>query len=299
MGLIPIFAWVVLGWIFRKQKWLNHKYHQRLETMTFQWLIPIMLFWGTYSAENLASLDLTLLAAFYLPLLIVFFLALALFKRLGQPHSNMLALASTYSNNVLVGIPILLSMVGEAILLPAFVIISIHSLVLFILAEFTVQNTTQPLYKKLPQAAIKTLKNPIVFSLLIGFCANWIDFELPSFLSQTLPLMKYIALPCALMTLGSALYTFGMQGQLKWISLISVIKLVALPMLVWVSARHIFQLSDSLVVVLVILSASPVGINGYAYAARANQQPKTVGATVLFSTLLCLVSQPIWLLMLL
>jgi malonate transporter and related proteins len=288
----PIFAWIAFGSGLRYFKLINPSHHKYLTTITFSVLIPILLFFGTYSAKNLDQLDLRLLLAFYLPLVFVFGVSLAWFRRTNQLHPSTLAMSACYSNNVLLGIPILLQAIGEMILLPAFIIVSLHTLVLFSLALWfqlahRKRNYLQPL--------LETLRNPIVFSLILGLSFNLLGIKLPEFVEEGLSYMKHIAVPCALIVLGSSLATFGLSGQWKISISLSVIKLLVLPTLVYIMSAYFFALSHWLVVTLVILSASPIGVNAFGFAEKQNKQPKTIGAAVLVSTFGCIITQTIWL----
>jgi malonate transporter and related proteins len=290
--VVPIFAWIALGSGLRYFKWLNGHRHSQLATLTFSVLIPLLLFFGTYSAKNLDQLDLRLLLAFYLPLILVFGLSLIWFKRANHLHPSTLAMSACYSNNVLLGIPILLQAIGEMILLPAFIIVSLHTLVLFSLALWfqlahRERNYLQPL--------LETLRNPIVFSLILGLSFNLLGIRLPEWAELGLSFMKYLAVPCALIVLGSSLATFGLTGQWKISASMSVIKLAILPAAVYIASAYIFELAHWLVMTLVILSASPIGVNAFGFAEKQNKQPKTIGAAVLVSTFGCIITQTIWL----
>ena len=80
--------------------------------------------------------------------------------------------------------------------------------------------------------------------------------------------------------------------------MISLIKLVMLPALVYFLSYKVFSLNPALSSVAVILAAMPVGINVYAFAQNRKDIAPTVASSILLSTLLSIITIPLWLYML-
>jgi malonate transporter len=68
-----------------------------------------------------------------------------------------------------------------------------------------------------------------------------------------------------------------------------------LPALVYVMAHFVFELAPQNTAMLVLLSASPLGVNAYLIATELNQHQSTLGSTVVLSTLLSGLSFSLWL----
>ena len=61
------------------------------------------------------------------------------------------------------------------------------------------------------------------------------------------------------------------------------------------ASRFIFNLEPLVVTVLVILSACPTGVNAYLIAANHQQHQETIAGTVVLSTLISVITIPLWL----
>jgi len=68
-----------------------------------------------------------------------------------------------------------------------------------------------------------------------------------------------------------------------------------LPSLVLLTSKYIFNLESLVVTVLVILSACPTGVNAYLIATNHQQHQQTIAGTVVLSTLVSVITIPLWL----
>jgi hypothetical protein len=300
-AIVPLLLLIAFGFLLGRGQFLSQYQFEGLSKLTFVAFIPALLFLSIYQSEQLNDVSFSLLAAFYLPLITLFGLSFILFKCFFNhtfPKTELLCLASTFSNNVLIGVPILLTLKGERVLLPAFSIIAFHSLLLFSLTSFTAgftQSQRVVWYRQIASSIWLTTRSPIVLSLLIGIGFRLLEWELPDLTVKALNYLKQAALPCALILLGATLGQYKVKGSFLLTAIVSTNKLVILPLLVWFSSTAIFQLPDALTLIAVTLSASPVGINVFMFAAQDTESSPYLASSILISTVLSMVSIPIWL----
>ena len=88
-------------------------------------------------------------------------------------------------------------------------------------------------------------------------------------------------------------YRIGDNWRLALIA--SGLKILLLPALVYVMAAIVCQLPAQNTMMLVLLSASPLGVNAYLIATEVKQHQATLGSTVVLSTLLSVLSFSLWL----
>jgi malonate transporter and related proteins len=81
--------------------------------------------------------------------------------------------------------------------------------------------------------------------------------------------------------------------------LASGLKILLLPALVYAMGQWFFDLAPQTLTMLVLLSASPLGVNAYLIATELKQHEATLGSTVVLSTLLSVLSFSLWLAVLL
>ncbi|TVP87187.1 MAG: AEC family transporter [Pseudomonadaceae bacterium] len=291
-ALIPIFVLVLLGYVLAWRQWLPAEAGTALAAITFKVFIPLLLFTALARADLRQGLSPLLLLAYFGPALLLFVAVnLLAHRRLKRPTT--LGLAASYSNNVLVGIPLITVLLGSAALVHLFTILVFHSLILF---------TAQSLYRDAFSdsgksagwaALLKSLANPLIIALLLGAAFNLLGLWLPDALWRAADWLAAAALPCALMVLGMSLSRYRLQPSPS-IASVTLVKLLLFPLLVFAAATAV-GLSSEARTVLTIMAACPTGVNVLAFA-LGHEDTRIIGSVVFLSTLLAAVSLTLWLL---
>ncbi|NVJ58741.1 MAG: AEC family transporter [Gammaproteobacteria bacterium] len=301
IAIVPLLSLIALGFALGRFNFINAAQLAGLSKLTFTAFIPCLLFLSIYQSEDLSSVSFDLLFAFYFPVITLFVLSFIVYRQFFSrsfEKSELLSLATTFSNNVLIGIPILLGLIGEKILLPAFVIVSIHSLILFSLTSFFAgfrAASEQSWYRTVAMSLWITTRSPIVLSLMLGLLFKWLDVPVHELIIIPLTFLKEAALPCALLVLGLTLSQYKTESNLKLTTSVLFAKLILLPFCIYLSASALFSLPDWLVAVTVVLSASPVGLNVFMFASQDSQASPYLASAILTSTLLSILTVPLWL----
>jgi predicted permease len=302
---MPLILVALLGFVCAKSQWLNRTQIDALSKFTFYLSIPAFLFYQMAQANFTDQISLALFAAFYLPVLCCYCIAWLshyfLIERKKAPStagSAVFSLGASYSNTVIIGLPVLLTLFGEKVLGIIFLIITFHSALLFTLTSAISSLSTKGKSSFNGKEIIKqNLKNPLVVSISTGLVVNLLGIELPTILADSLMLIGKPAITLALFILGASLAYYHVRDKLYSISIASLIKLVLLPALVLITSQFLFQLSPLSVTVLVILSACPTGVNAYLIAKVHQQEQQTVAGTVVMTTLLSMITIPLWLIL--
>ena len=294
----PLIFIASLGFICAKSKWLSKNQLDGISKLTFNLCIPAFLFSKMATAELDHSIGLGFFFAFYLPVIICYFIAASsnyfFYKKSPKSYqaSAVFALGSSYSNTVIVGLPILFSLYGEQAMLLIFAIVTFHSAMLFTLTSAIAAQENKKNWQK---TLINTFKNPLLISIIGGALFNLFSIGLGEIINQSLSLLAKPAIALALFVLGASLSFYPLKSEIKFVSLSSAIKLILLPFLVYVSAYSIFNLTTIQLNTLVILSACPTGVNAYLIAKNFQSHEQTVASTVVVTTLLSVFSLSFWL----
>ena len=303
--IMPLILVALLGFVCAKSQWLNRTQIDALSKFTFYLSIPAFLFYQMAQANFSEQISPALFAAFYLPVLCCYCVAwlshyflIERKKTSSTAGSAVFSLGASYSNTVIIGLPILLTLFGEKALGIIFLIITFHSALLFTLtsaiSSFSAKGSNAFNGKEIIK---QNLKNPLVVSISTGLVVNLLGIELPTILADSLMLMGKPAISLALFILGASLAYYHVRDKLFSIGIASLIKLVLLPALVLLTSQYLFQLSPLSVTVLVILSACPTGVNAYLIAKTHQQEQQTVAGTVVMTTLLSMITIPLWLIL--
>lgn len=288
-AIVPIFLLILLGYWIGRRQWLTREAADGLAALTFKLFMPLVLFTGIARANLSDGLSAQLLVAYFLPALAVFALVgLVAHRQLGRPSP--LGLVAAYSNNVLIGIPLVAAVLGPASMVYVFAILVFHSLLLFsVQSLYSAFGTAE---KVRPAALLANLANPLIVGLVLGALLNLSQLSLPVPLWRLADWLAAAGLPCALLVLGLSLARFRLiPNNPSWA--LSLVKLVAFPIVVYLMAGAL-NVPDAIRTVLVVLAACPSGVNVLGFA-RTPDDSRTVSATVFLSTLLAAISLPVWL----
>lgn len=287
--ILPVFLLILLGYILARRGMLDAHANKALGAIAFKIFMPMVLFTGMLNAPLHDGLNITILAAYFIPALVIFALVnVWVHRRLGQPTPS--GLTAAFGNNALIGIAMVAGLFGNQGLVLLFTILAVHSLLLF---------SAQSLYDSFagsepfkPAILVTSLANPMIVGLLLGAALNLSDLTLPGWSMKLATWLAQAALPCALMVLGANLSGFRLRPDAQAIG-ITLAKLFALPLLVLTTCvmLHIGGVPRG---VLVLMAANPSGVNVLGFA-RTQQDRHTVSSAICLSTLLSMVTLPLWL----
>ncbi|MCL1037669.1 AEC family transporter [Shewanella submarina] len=289
--ILPLLLVAACGYGASRSRWFSAEMVKGVSVLAFYICIPALLFSAMLKVPLESSLNPAVLMAFYLPVVSVFLVTLAVAALIGTrgvKQSAVLGLGGSYSNTLLVGLPVIIAAYGEAQMANVFLIIPFHSAVLFGLT-FVISGFGKPL------ELIKSLVfNPVVSSIGLGLLGNVLGLSLPVTLDAALEMLAKPAIPCALFVLGANLNQYRLSGAMTSVVSLSMVKLMLLPAMVyWLGSS--LELSSLERAVTVLLAASPLGVNAYLIAVQVKQHEKEIAGAVVLSSTLAVVSVSFWL----
>ncbi|MFA5679517.1 MAG: AEC family transporter [Pseudomonas sp.] len=294
-ALIPVFGLILLGWGLGSRRVISAEGSKTLSVITFKLFMPVLLFAGLAHADLGEAMSPLLLLLYFAPAVLVFIaINLLMHRRLGRPSS--MGLAASYSNNVLVGIPLITVMLGVDSLVYLFAILVFHSLILFTLQSF--YNAFWGGGEKGLdwRSLLSSLANPLIIGLALGALVNLSGLAIPAPLWRIVELLAAAALPVALLMLGVSLsgYRLHFSGSML---LLTTAKLMLLPALVMAGGFLVPGLNATAHAVLVLMAACPTGVNVLAFSMGAGDV-RIISSVIFLSTLLASLTLPIWLFLL-
>ncbi len=271
--LLPVFGLILTGFLTARTRLLTGEGIRGLATFVYYLAIPALLFRGTAAGMPDAGGELALVLAYFVATLGLFGVAMLLGAwrfGLGLREQSVMAINAAFGNTVQMGAPIILAAFGAAGLKPLTLIIALHAVVLLTLATIVIElgrGRGGGLGHALRATTRAIVGNPIVLAIAAGFLWSRLGLALPRAVAGFVDLLAPAAGPCALFTLGASLSGFRLAAGLHEILAIVLLKLVALPVLVWALTRA-FALSPLDTAVAVVTAALPVGMNAFIFAQR-------------------------------
>jgi predicted permease len=284
----PLFGTVFVGYAIAKLPFWQARFTQIASKIVFGLLLPALLFHKLSDVASLPPVDTRLLFAFFGGCFIVFVIgrlvALALFRLDGVAQS-VFALGGIFSNNVLLGLPLVRSTLGAAAVPSAALVIVFNSLTLWTLVSVSIEWARHGAIS-LPgfvRTAVSVLTNPIVASILAGAAFSYSGLHMPDAVHSVLLVLATVAGPAALLVLGMGLASHGMRSGLRESVTICALKLFLQPLVVWMLARAL-ALPPMESKVVVVLASMSVGANVYLMATQFERLESAVATSLVLST---------------
>ena len=294
--VVPMFALMLCGYLAVYFRILGADGIRGLANFVFFFAIPALLFHGISTSRGAEHDEIAIVYAYFIACLVLFAATMAagrLIFRLSLQEQAIMAFTATFSNTVLLGIPIIYTAFGERGLLPVTLITSFHSIILLTLATTIIeigQGHGGRFLHSLPKTLLALLRNPLLLAIIAGFVMRLLGWHSPVVVDGFLVLLTGAAAPCSLFALGATLAGFHLGGGLKETLFLTVMKLVVHPLLVWFLVTGIFHLAPIQVAVSVILAALPAGQNGFILAQRYGIYVERSASTVLITTAISVVT---------
>jgi hypothetical protein len=291
--VLPVFAVILLGYGVGKTRLFGDEGVKALTTFCFFVAIPAVLFRAMAQLDAPSGSDFTVVLAFYAAVLATYALAMAagrLLFGLTLAEQALFAVGATYSNILLLGIPLVVTAFGPRAALPQSAILALQSVILISLTSFIVEfgrgEKSAGVGAILRSAAIALATNPIIVAMVAGFAWGRTGLGLHEIVDKSLVFLGQAAVPTALFALGASLTRFKLGGDLRQVAAIGLVKLALLPALVFVSARYVFALEPLPVAVATISAAMPTGVNAFVLAMRYDTLIARIAAALVVTTAL-------------
>jgi malonate transporter and related proteins len=293
----PLFALVLIGYLLSRRGRWSKEVSASLSRFVFAVALPALLFRLMSGLAALPPVDARLLLAYFGGCVLVFILGRGVARfafRLDGVGQSVFALGGIFSNNVLLGVPLARSALGEAAMPAVALVLVFNTLLLWTLVTVSVEwaRHGELSLKGFRTTARSVLTNPIVASIMAGSLFGLAGGRIPGLIDEPLRLLGDAATPLALFVLGMGLSEYGVrQGWREGIA-ITVLKLVVQPLVVWVLAR-LLQLSPVETKAVVLLASLAVGVNVYLMSREFRCMEGAVATSMVLSTVLAALTTPL------
>jgi len=294
--IAPVFGIMALGAFSAGFRILNEEAVKGLVLFVFNFAIPILLFRSLAQTELPPEMEWGFLISYFGAALLLFaagvFLGRVTFKR-TLADGAIFGMGACFSNTVLIGIPILFTAYGPEATVPTLLIIAFHGPFLMSLTTGMIQAGKSEGVSVVDQAkaiGFELIRNPIVLGIILGLGMNVAGLAIPGPLDRMFEMVGSAAVPCSLFALGASLALYPLFGDVPPALILSGLKLLVHPVLVWILAVPVSGLEGIWVPVAVTMAAMPSGINVYLFGARYEAAPGVAARTVLLTNIFSLVT---------
>lgn len=299
--VLPLFALILLGYVCRKTRLMSQHASTELNRFVVYLALPAAMFDITANTTWTEFYQPGFIATFGLSSALVFVVTLGM--RLRRSHladASIDGLNAAYSNSGYMGLPLCLLVFGKAALAPSLGAMILTVCMVFacaiVLIEVGLQSEARP-----HEIGIKVLrslaKNPLLVAPALGALFASTGGTLPVSVEAFLKLLGNAASPCALVALG----LFLAQGttsasQDGWATtLLVTFKLILHPVVAWLLASYVFELSPLLTHIAVVFAALPTGTGPFMLAEYYRREAAVTSKTILISTMVSVLTLSLYL----
>ncbi|PEI04563.1 transporter [Pantoea agglomerans] len=302
-ALAPIIVIMLLGFWAGKAGMVNNKDVSLLNIFVMDFALPAALFSATVQTPwpGIVAqwpLIVVITGAMWITYGTVYFVTTKMFKKSPQ-DAAVLTLTVALPNYAALGLPILASVLGENAATSLFVAVSIACgsvlltpLCLLILERekaFAAGTEHGSTLKMLPILMWRSVKKPIVMGPLIGVVLSALGIKMPDLVLAAIKPLGLAATAAALFLTGVILSA----RQLKLNGVGTVAKLLIQPFIAWGLVLAL-GLNGSVAITAILMIALSAGFFGVVFGNRFGVQSPDAEAVLLLSSILCILSLPLF-----
>lgn len=297
LAVLPTFFQIALGFILKRTFITDGFFWHGAERLTYYLLFPSLLIMSIsqadFSAGNInAVIACTLLATATIGALS---LASQWFFKFPLPTLSSVFQGATRFNTFMF-ISLSSALLGPDGLALSGIFLAYCIIFANITSVMVLSKCCQSKKQSILSIGLTLIKNPLIVGSAIGLCLAAFNLSLPRVLSIFLSQIGAAATPISLLAVGAGLTIRVNMQQFAAITLAGVLKLLALPAVLWVflSLTH---LSGTAAQVAIIFAALPTAGNAYILAKQMGGDDQSMASMVTWSTVCSIITIPLVLLL--
>ncbi|MFP9136497.1 AEC family transporter [Devosia sp. XGJD_8] len=299
--IAPVFALMALGYGAVRFRLYPAEGIKSLIAFVNNFATPCLLFYSLVTSDFSAAFNPAILGPFYLGALICFAIGIVIaLKLFGNTPGEAVSVgfSGTFTNTVLIGLPIMQRAYGADALPVTLSIIGVHGAILLTVGMVTMELMRRdgaPLGKTLVVAVRRVASNPLIWGIAAGMIGYFSGLQLIEPAEAFLVMMSSAVVPAALFGIGGALNEFKLSDNWKQALVASAIKLIVHPAIAYVLMIWVLRVPMDIARYGILLSAMPAGVNVYVFATYYNRSVSVAANTILIATIASAVTISGWL----
>lgn len=294
-SLLMIFAMIIPGVVFKKTGNITESQTKGLSNIVTKLTLPFLII-DSMQIEFSKEVFHSSLVVIWITIL--FFILAALMAvpvsrlcRMTKPQTGIFIFMMMFANTGFIGFPIIQALYGKEAIFYASMVEMINDFMIFTAGMAVIQITSGGKAK----VNWRDFVSPGVICILFGYLLFLFNLRLPGFIGQSVHLIGTITTPLCMFIIGSQLGEIKIKELFNdfKIYVMTFLKLLVLPAAVLVLLKFFFHGNILILEVVVISFAMPAAVATAIFAEQYNSDVVFASRSVLFSTLLCMVTIPI------
>lgn len=288
--ILPIFALMAFGFGAVRLRLFPADGIKSLIAFVNNFATPCLLFHSLITSDFAAAFNLAIIAPYYIGAATCFVIGIVIARRVfGNAPGEAVAVgfSGTFTNTVLVGLPIMTRAYGQQSLAVTLSIIGLHGAILLTLGMVTMELMRRDgasLGQTLITAAKRVGSNPLIWGIAAGMIGYFSGLKLVEPAEAFFVMMSQAVVPAALFGIGGALNEFKLSENWRQALVASLIKLIVHPAIAYVLMIWVLHVPMEIARYGILLSAMPAGVNVYVFATYYNRGVSVAANTILIAT---------------
>lgn len=289
----PVFAVIGLGVVLRRAGLTDRSFYTTADRLIYYIFLPALLFWKTATPPPDLETDWAWAGAVCGTIIAVHLLCL-LWKRLSGMEDRLVGsfVQGAYRFNTYIGMAVVFNVFGDegvsqfgllvGLAIPLINILAISSLIWY-------SGRTYSGWDKIKLVLKSIVTNPLVIACAAGIGYARLGVGFPAYVSNTLRLLSLVALPLALLSVGSSLTFRTLGSHLKTALTASVFKLVLGPVLGYLALRWVGSSGLGFLTAMIFF-ALPTSTASYILSGQLGSDTDLAAAEIVVTTVLSIFS---------
>ena len=267
---IPMFSLIGIGYLLKKIQFMSERDGTVLSKFAFYILLPPLMFTSILSGDASKSLNLNFIFSYEIVTISIFGLTyiFGLVIKLKTMEKAIFGLNAAYPNYGYIGVPLCILAFGTEAAIPLALILLADTFVLLsTLIFYKLTENRKTSLKDLGKEVIERfVYNPLMMSVFVAFIFSIADIKIITAIDRTLSIVAASATAVALIALGVSLNITSIKNQKSVLFLITLIKLVVHPMLIFIIFQFQTDIEPIWVKTAIVCASLPVAANVFVLA---------------------------------
>ena len=289
---------ICTGSLIRRSKLVPEGTFNHVSKVSFQYLLPCLLFYNIYTTDLDTVFDARLLTFLIAYVLIWFALATALCIRFVPDRRARGAFVQTFfrSNIAIVGVSMADSLLGKDGVAAISVAIAFLVPLFNVLAVITLE-TCRGEKPDLKNTLLGIVKNPLIIACVLGLAFMLLEIPLPASVLKALSQIGTAGTVMTLISLGANFRFSGVRRNLKKVVTANVLRLVIAPLAALTAAVALGFRGGDLGIILLCTAPALAG-SCYPMALACDSDHELTGQIVVTTSFLCCLTLFVWIFLL-
>ena len=294
--LAILFTLMLLGYIAAKVKWITDSGVNAFSKFIVKIALPALIISSMIipltPEKSRDAINMFLIAIVSYAVVCILAFTLPKFISKDKNERGVYAFSIVFSNSGFMGFPVINAILGKE----AIFLVSIHN-ILFNVLVFTLGiKLIQSGKNEETRFNIKEFLNPGTIASVIGLIIFFTELKVPSMVVETLDIVGGMCTPLSMITIGAMLAALPIKQMFnkKGVYVLSIIRLIIAPVIVFVVLRYILNIQNGLLLgIPVIIAGMPVAANTAIMTKQYGTQSELASQGIFVSTLFSCITIPI------